>query len=210
MPPINYEVPALPYPDEELEPVLDARTVSIHHNAHEASYYEGLDEALGHLASTRGIQAPVKLRRRMRLGLGQAIAFNAAGAMLHDLYWKNLCQEGTGGNPSKALHDQIVADFGTPTNFVEEFSDIANAIRGSGWAVLVYSPFFRRMFILPVENHQNEWIPGAIPLLVVDVWEHAYYLKYANKRADYVRDIWSIINWQAVSHRYMQAVRSVA
>lgn len=206
---IRYELPALPYPDEELEPVIDARTVNIHHTGHEASYYAGLDEALSHIESTRGIKdVPVTMRRRMRLGLAQTIAFNAAGAVLHNLYWQNLCQEGSSGKPSKALHDQIVSDFGSPQNFVEEFSDVANAIRGSGWAVLVYSPFFQRMVILPVHDHQNEWIPGAVPLLVVDVWEHAYYLKHANKRADYVRDIWRVINWQVVSHRFMQAVRS--
>lgn len=210
MAPIHYELPALPYPDEELEPVIDARTVNIHHTGHEASYYEGLDEALNHLASTRGVKdVPVKLRRRMRLGLAQAIAFNAAGAILHKMYWDNLCQDGAGGNPSKALHDQIVTDFGTPSNFVEEFVDVANAIRGSGWAILVYSPFFRRLFILPVENHENRWIPGVVPLLIVDVWEHAYYLKHANKRADYLRDIWRVINWQVVSHRFMTAMRSV-
>jgi Fe-Mn family superoxide dismutase len=204
----RFPLPALPYSDDELEPVIDARTVNIHHTGHEKSYYDGLEEALDHLESTRGVQAPVKLRRRMRLGLAQAVTFNAAGAILHKLYWENLCREGTGGNPSKALHDQIVADFGTPAQFVEEFSDVANAIRGSGWAILVYSPFFHRLFILPVENHQNEWIPGAVPLLIVDVWEHAYYLKHANKRADYIRDIWRVINWQVVSHRFMVAVRS--
>jgi Fe-Mn family superoxide dismutase len=205
---INYELPALPYSDEELEPVIDARTVNIHHTKHEASYYTGLDEALNHLEATRGIKdVPVALRRRMRLGLAQAIAFNGAGVVLHKMYWDNLCQPGSGGNPSKAIHDQITRDFGSAQNFVEEFSDVANAIRGSGWAVLAWIPFLQRLVILPVENHQNEWIPGAVPLLVVDVWEHAYYLKYANKRADYVHDIWRAVNWQVVSHRFMQAVR---
>ena len=204
----RYELPPLPYPDDELEPIIDAVTVNIHHTGHENSYYEGLDEALDHLEATRGIKdVPTTMRRRMRLGLAQTVAFNAAGAVLHKLYWDNLCQPGAGGNPSRALHEQIALDFGSAPNFVEEFSDVANAIRGSGWAILVYSPFFRRLFILPVENHENRWIPGVVPLLIVDVWEHAYYLKHQNKRADYIRDIWRAVNWQVVSHRFMQAVR---
>lgn len=201
----KYPLPPLPYPDTALEPVIDARTVSLHHNGHEASYYDGLQEALDHLESTRGIQAPAKLRRRMRLGLAQAIAYNGAGAILHKLYWENLGPAGQGGEPTKALHAQIVHDFGSPQQFVEEFTDIANAVRGSGWAVLVWVPWMEKLVVLPVENHQNEWIPGAVPLLVVDVWEHAYYLKYANKRGDYIRDIWGLVDWNTVSRRFSAA-----
>jgi len=205
----KYPLPPLPYPETALEPVIDARTVGIHHNGHEASYYDGLEEALDHLESTRGIQAPPKLRRRMRLGLAQAIAYNGAGAILHKMYWENLGTEGKGGEPTPALHNQIVHDFGSPHQFVEEFSDIANAIRGSGWAVLAWIPWMEKLVVLPVENHQNEWIPGAAPLLVVDVWEHAYYLKYVNKRADYVRDIWRLVDWRTVSRRFAAATSSV-
>ena len=198
----KYPLPPLPYADTALEPVIDSRTVGIHHTGHEASYYDGLEEALDHLESTRGIQAPAKLRRRMRLGLAQAIAYNGAGAILHKLYWENLGPAGQGGEPTKALHAQIVQDFGSPQQFVEEFSDIANAIRGSGWAVLAWIPWMEKLVILPVENHQKEWIPGAVLLLIVDVWEHAYYLKYANKRGDYIRDIWRLVDWHVVSRRF--------
>ena len=192
----KYPLPPLPYPDTALEPVIDARTVGLHHNGHEASYHDGLQEALDHLESTRGIQAPAKLRRRMRLGLAQAIAYNGAGAILHKLYWENLGPVGQGGEPTKALHAQIVQDFGSPQQFVEEFTDIANAIRGSGWAVLVWIPWMEKLVVLPVENHQNEWIPGAVPLLVVDVWEHAYYIDYRNLRPDYLAAFWSLVNWE--------------
>jgi Fe-Mn family superoxide dismutase len=201
----KYPLPPLPYPEDALEPVIDAKTVGIHHNVHEAGYYDGLEEALDHLESTRGVQAPAKLRRRMRLGLAQAIAFNGAGAILHKLYWENLTQSGKGGSPSPELHAQILRDFGSPEQFVEEFSDIANAIRGSGWAVLTWVPWMGRLVVLPVHDHQNEWIPGAQPLLIVDVWEHAYYLKYQAKRADYVKAIWGLVNWPVVSQRFARA-----
>jgi Fe-Mn family superoxide dismutase len=204
----KYALPPLPYAEDALEPVIDAKTVGIHHNTHEASYYEGLEEALDHLESTRGVQAPTKLRRRMRLNLAQSIAFNGAGAILHKLYWENLTAVGKGGSPSADLHQQILRDFGSPQQMVEEFSDVANAIRGSGWAVLVWVPWMCRLVILPVHDHQNEWIPGAVPLLIVDVWEHAYYLKYQAKRADYVKGIWGLVNWQVVSQRFAAASRA--
>jgi Fe-Mn family superoxide dismutase len=203
----KYALPPLPYPDSGLEPILDQRTVDTHHTGHEASYYDGLEEALDHLDSTRGVQAPQKLRRRMRLSLAQSVAFNASGAILHKLYWENLAPEGRGGRPSARMDEQIVADFGSAAQFVEEFFDVANAIRGSGWAVLVYSAFFERLFILPIHDHQNEWVPSAVPLLIIDVWEHAYYLKHQNKRADYIRDIWRVVNWQVVSQRFDSALR---
>jgi Fe-Mn family superoxide dismutase len=204
----NYRMPPLPYPATMLEPVIDAKTVDIHHNGHEESYYAGLDEALDSLARAReGEKIPDATRRRMRLSLAQSVAFNGSGAVLHKMYWENLCKPGQGGMPSQALHQLIVRDFGSPQMFMEEFSDIAIATRGSGWAVLAWSPDFQRSFILSIENHQNGWLPNAIPLLVVDVWEHAYYLKYQNKRADYVKAIWGIINWNAVNARYARARR---
>lgn len=204
----NYRAPPLPYPAKTLEPVIDAKTVEIHHNGHEASYYEGLDEALDSLARAReGEKIPDRTRRRMRLSLAHSVAFNGAGALLHKMYWENLCAPGTGSMPSQALHQLIVRDYGSPGGFTEEFSDIATGLQGSGWAVLVWSPDFKRSFILAVENHENGWIPNVVPLLIVDVWEHAYYLKYQNKRADYVKAIWSAINWQVVNNRYAYARR---
>jgi Fe-Mn family superoxide dismutase len=204
-----YPLPPLPYPDDALEPVLDARTVNIHHTGHEASYYTGLEEALDSLERGRsGGKIDDRVRRRMRLSLANSISFNGAGAILHHLYWENLAKPGAGGNPSKALHEQIEHDFGNAKQFVEEFSDVAIGLQGSGWAVLVWSPEFERLFVLAIENHQNGWIPGCVPLLIVDVWEHAYYLKYQNKRNNYVRDLWQAINWQTVSRRFAAARRS--
>jgi Fe-Mn family superoxide dismutase len=199
----DYRMPPLPYPFKALEPVVDPKTVDVHHNGHEASYYAGLDEALDSLKLAReGEKIPDATRRRMRLSLADAIAFNGAGAILHKMYWTNLCTPGQGGMPSQALHQLIVRDYGSAQMFMEEFNDVAIAIRGSGWAVLAWSPDFQRSFILAISNHQNGWIPNVVPLLIVDVWEHAYYLKYLNKRAEYVKAIWSAINWNTVNTRY--------
>ena len=206
----KYRMPPLPYPTKALEPAIDQKTVDVHHNGHEASYYEGLDEALESLSRAReGEKIPDATRRRMRLSLAHAVAFNGAGAALHKLYFDNLSSPGQGGMPSQALHQLIVQDFGNPQMFMEEFNDVALALRGSGWAVLVWSPDFQRSFLLAIENHQNGWIPNAVPLIVVDVWEHAYYLKYLNKRAEYVKAIWTILNWNVVNARYARARREV-
>ena len=204
----NFKTPPLPYPSKTLEPVIDQKTVEIHHDDHEAAYYAGLDEALDSITRAReGEKIPDPTRRRMRLSLAQSVSFNGAGAILHHLYWENLAHPGSGGNPSKALHEQIEQDYVNAKQFIEEFSDVAIGLQGSGWAVLVWSPEFQRLFILAIENHQNGWIPGAVPLLIVDVWEHAYYLKYQTKRNHYVRDLWQAINWQVVSRRFAAARR---
>ena len=199
----RYPLPPLPYAPEVLSPVIGEETVDAHHNGHEASYYGGLEEALDSLEFSRqGGKIDDKTRRRMRLSIGRAIAYNAGGAILHHLYWENLAAPGQGGNPSKALHDMIEWEFGNAKQFIEEFTDIALAIPGSGWAILFWSPEFQRMFILPVEKHENNLLINAVPLLIIDVWEHAYYLQHKNKRADYVKSIWQSINWPVVSKRY--------
>lgn len=205
----RYPLPPLPYPLEALEPVVDAATVEVHHKGHEASYYDGLEEALDSLERGRsGGKIDDKVRRRMRLSIARNIAFNGAGAILHHLYWENLASPGQGGNPSRALHEMIEWEFGSSKQFIEEFTDVALAIQGSGWAVLVWSPEFQRLFILPIENHENRWIPNVVPLLVIDVWEHAYYLQHRNKRADYMKAIWQSVNWPVVSKRFAAARRT--
>ena len=202
----NYVLTPLPYPSKQIEPVIDQKTMEIHHGVHAASYVEGLNEALESFNMARdGGHIPDATRRRMRFSLAQSVAYNASGMLLHQLFFSNLCTPGQGGRPSQAMHERIVADYGSPVTFTEEFSDIANAIRGSGWVVLAWVPMLQRSFILAIDQHQNGWIPGAVPLLVVDIWEHAYYLKYGARRTEYVKAIWSALNWQSVNARYAQA-----
>ena len=203
---MTYRIMPLPYGLKTLEPVIDARTVELHHGVHALARVDGLNEALDSFRLARdGGGIPEPTRRRMRLALAQAVAYNASGMLLHQFYFANLCAPGQGGRPSQALHERIVADYGSPGIFTEEFSDIANSVQGSGWAVFVWSPELKRSFILAIDQHQNGWIPNTVVLLAVDVWEHAYYLKYNAKRSDYVKALWGIINWNVVNARYAHA-----
>jgi Fe-Mn family superoxide dismutase len=107
-----------------------------------------------------------------------------------------------GGQPEGRLAKQIESDFGGFESFVKEFSAAAAAVEGSGWALLVYLPEEGRLAIITVEKHQNLLLPGAVPLLALDVWEHAYYLKYKNKRADFIKNWWNLVNWRGVEYRF--------
>jgi len=134
-------------------------------------------------------------------------AFHGSGHFLHSLFWPNMAApgQGGGGEPQGALADQIKRDFGSFDTFKKHFSAAANAVEGSGWALLVYEPFSGALEILQSEKHQNltQWV--VTPLLVLDVWEHAYYLKYQNNRGAYVEAWWNVVNWADVADRFQKA-----
>jgi Fe-Mn family superoxide dismutase len=128
-------------------------------------------------------------------------AFNGAGHYLHTIFWNVMSPNG-GGEPTGALRDEINLDFGNSQKFKDHFSQAAEQVEGSGWAILVWSPRPHRLEILQAEKHQNlsQW--DVIPLLVLDVWEHAYYLKYKTDRKKYVQNWWNIVNWPEVADRF--------
>lgn len=132
------------------------------------------------------------------------LAFNGAGHYLHTLFWEAMKPDG-GGTPRGALSDRIARDFGGFDAFKKQFSEAANKVEGGGWAILVWSPRSRRLDILTAEKHQNlsQW--DVVPLLPLDVWEHAYYLKHQNNRADYVKDWWNVVNWPFAAERFEKA-----
>ena len=200
----DYVLPQLPYPYSALEPIIGDKTMHLHHNKHEASYIKGMNAGLNALNRVRSKSYAPNARVPMRQSIAQRNAYNISGAILHELYWQNI--KGQGTEPSEQLLAQIKSDFGSLDMFMQEFFDIAKSIEGSGWGVLVYSPALKRMVILPVENHQNNWIPDASTLLVIDVWEHAYYLDYENRRGDYLKAILNDVNWDTVSKRYEKAL----
>ena len=193
-----YELPALPYPADALEPYLDGRTISIHHDKHHAGYVKGLNTTLEKLEEARaknefsGIQA-----------LSRALAFHGSGHVLHTLYFANLAPKSAG--PKGALAEAIKAQFGSQQTLQAQLTEASNTTAGSGWGVLAYEPFAGRLLVLQIEKHENQILAGAAPLLAIDVWEHAYYLKYQNLRADYLKAIWNVINWEEVSRRFDQA-----
>jgi len=201
----QYKLPLLPYDFKALEPMISAEAMSIHHDKHEASYIKGMNSGFASLDRVRKKGYSVEARQGMRHSIGKNNAFNVSGAILHELFWRNI--NGKGTKPSVDFLDQIKRDFGSFNMFMQEFFDVTKNIKGSGWGSLVYSPELCKLIVLPIQNHEDNWIPNSEVLLVIDVWEHAYYLDYQNKRGDYLKKIMHDINWNTVSSRYAQAVK---
>lgn len=198
---MRYELPALPYAYDALEPHIDEQTMHLHHDLHHKGYVDGLNKALDMLAAAResGDFALVKHWER-------EAAFHGSGHFLHSIFWQNMGPN-KGGEPKGALRQQIEKDFGSFDAFRKQFSAAANAVEGSGWALLVWEGNAGQLEILTSEKHQNLTQWGVVPLLVLDVWEHAYYLKYQNKRAAYVEAFWNVVNWDDVAQRLAAAQR---
>lgn len=193
----QYVLPALRYAHNALEPVIDGQTMQLHHEKHHAGYVNNLNAALKKLAAAReaGDYSAVQ-------ALSRAIAFNGGGHTLHTLFWNNMAPVGAGGKPSSALQQAIDRDFGSLEAFRSHFSAAAIGVEGGGWAILGLDRVARRLLVVQGENQQKLTTWGLVPLLVLDVWEHAYYLKYQNRRAEYVQAWWQIVNWNEVSQRF--------
>lgn len=195
----GHTLPPLPYPYNALEPYIDEATMRIHHDKHHKTYVDDLNKAEKKLQEARknGNFELVKHWER-------ELAFNGAGHYLHTIFWEIMNPKG-GGRPEGELLQQITRDFGSYDAFHRQFSEAAAKVEGGGWAILVWSPRSHRLQILTAEKHQNlsQW--DIVPLLPLDVWEHAYYLKHQNVRADYIKDWWNVVYWPAVAERYEAA-----
>lgn len=197
---LEYELPPLPYAPEALEPHLDAQTMTIHHDKHHAAYVKGLNAAL-------------KALRDIRAGSGDAalishwsrqLSFHGSGHVNHILFWLGMAPAGKGGGgvPQGKLLAQIERDFGSFEQFLAHFKAAATAVEGSGWAWLAWEPVARQLLVLQMENQQKLLMTGVIPILGIDVWEHAYYLKFQNRRADYVVAFVNVANWPWAGKRF--------
>ena len=199
-----YETPALPYAFDALEPHLDARTMEIHHDKHHAGYVSKLNTALeGHddLAS-HSVEDLMRNLNSVPESARSAVRNNGGGHANHSLFWTILSPNG-GGSPSGDLGEAINAKFGSYEAFKEEFANAAATRFGSGWAWLTVDGGD-----LKVESTPNQDTPlseGRTPILGLDVWEHAYYLNYQNRRPDYISAFWNVVNWDEVSSRYAAA-----
>ena len=200
--PTEYTLPPLPYAYEALEPFMDAPTLRLHHDLHHAGYVKGANGAMAALKEARA-SGDFKLVDHW----SKKLAFHASGHLLHSLFWENMAPPGKGGTASKELDASIRAAFGTQDAMKAQMSAAAKAVEGSGWGILGFNPFDQQLTILQCENHEKKGIWSVVPLLVVDVWEHAYYLKYQNKRADFVDAWWNLVNWDDVSKRLAKARR---
>lgn len=191
-----HKLPPLPYPPDALEPVIDKETVAIHHDKHFAAYVAGLNETVEKLAKARetGDFAAIK-------ALSRDLAFNGSGVVLHWIYFDTIGPH-AGGAPTGKIADVIKKDFGSYESFWKQFSAASKAVEASGWGILAWEPFSKRLVIMQAEKHQNLTSWGAMPLMVCDVWEHAYYLKYQNRRPEYVDNFAKIIDWKKVEDRF--------
>lgn len=197
-----HELPPLPYDYNALEPYIDEQTMHLHHDIHHKGYVDGLNNAEKKLAEARaaGDYALVKHWSR-------EAAFHGSGHFMHALFWPNMAPHGRGGGgePKGELAEQIKKDLGSFEAFKKHYSAAAVAVEGSGWAVLAWQPQGKQLVVLQSEKHQQLTQWGVVPLLVLDVWEHAYYLKYQNKRAAYVEAWWNVVNWADVAARFEKA-----
>jgi superoxide dismutase, Fe-Mn family len=198
----QHQLPPLPYPYDALEPYIDAETIQLHHDKHHQSYVDGLNRAEKMIQTAR-LEGDFTLLKHWE----REAAFHGAGHYLHTIFWEIMNPEG-GGEPSGSLRNQINTDFGSFERFQEHFSRAAEQVEGSGWAILVWSPRAHRLEILQAEKHQNLSQQDVIPLLPLDVWEHAYYLKYKNNRKAYIDNWWNVVYWPEVKKRF-STVRKV-
>jgi superoxide dismutase, Fe-Mn family len=200
-----YQLPSLPYGYADLEPFIRAETVKLHHDVHHAGYVKGANAAVAELEQIRRTGGDAVARVRAAT---DALTFNLSGHVLHDIYWKGMKKDGSGDPPADSdAHRMITRDFGTLDAFRANFAAAAVQVQGSGWAVLAYEPVAQRLLVLQAEKHQNLGVWGVVPLLVCDVWEHAYYLDYQNKRSDYVAAFLKLINWSSVQDRLHLAMK---
>lgn len=199
-----YQLSPLPYGYADLEPFIDAQTMKLHHDVHHAGYVKGANAALADLESLRRAGGDaIKQVRAATVNL----AFNLAGHVLHELFWKSMTKSGGGAPPAGSETAKLITrDFGTFDAFKAQLSAAAAQVQGSGWAVLTFEPLAQRLLILQAEKHENMGVWGAVPLLALDVWEHAYYLKYQNKRTEFISAFMEIVNWAGVEERLQAAL----
>jgi Fe-Mn family superoxide dismutase len=202
---VVHALPTLPYAVEALEPAIDAETMRIHHGRHHKAYVDNLNIALASRADLASLSLETLLARAS--SLPPAIRNNAGGHWNHSLFWQVMAPPGTGGAPSPAVLAAITRDFGSLDDFKAAFNRAATGRFGSGWAWLVMRD--GKLAITSTANQDNPLMDVAdvkgTPLLGVDVWEHAYYLKYQNRRADYLTAWWQVVNWNEINRRFAAA-----
>jgi len=199
----TYELPDLPYDYSALEPHYSARMLELHHDKHHATYVKGANSTLEKLADARERQDFAAINQ-----LQKSLAFHVSGHVLHSLFWKNLSPESDGGTPEGALADAIEDNFGGFDGFRAQLTEAATNVQGSGWGALAWEPVGRRLVVEQVYDHQGNVGNGTIPLLVLDMWEHAYYLQYENRKEEWVQAYWRLINWPDVADR-LKRVRDI-
>lgn len=201
--PGQHRLPMLPYTYNALEPVISSRVLQIHHDQHHKAYVEGLNKA-----ELKLVEARQKRDFSLIKHWERELAFHGSGHILHSIYWKSMAPPGNRWEtPGPETIKHIMNYFGSPVRFWEQFTAAAINVEASGWAVLVWQPAWGRLEILTLEKHQDITQVGSIPILVMDVWEHAYYLDYQYRRKDYVTAWGQLVNWDDVERRLLLAMQ---
>ncbi len=195
-----YEVPPLPYAEDALEPHIDAQTMQIHHDKHHQAYVDKVNAALeGTEFAEQSIEGVIANLSEIPEDKRKAVRNNGGGHLNHTLFWESMSPDG-GGEPDGHLGEAISNEFGSFDDFKAKMKDAGVNQFGSGWAWLVQND--TGLAVVSTANQDNPLTDGATPLLGVDVWEHAYYLKYQNRRPDYLDAWWNTVNWAKVAERY--------
>ena len=198
----QYTLPELPYDVSALEPHISAQIIELHHGKHHATYVKNANSVLQQFDEARSAGD------LSRIGsLEKALAFNLSGHILHSILWLNMTPRG-GGQPEGDLRAAIDRDFGSFDAFKKQLTQVASSIMGSGWAALVWEPVGARLLTTQIYDHQSNLSLAGVPLMVIDAWEHAYYLQYQNQKAAFFDAVWNLWNWRDIARRF-EAARTV-
>ena len=197
-----YSLPTLPYSYKALEPYMSEAQLTLHHTKHHQAYVTGANAIFEKFDKARKEKTDFDVKATLK-----ELSFHIGGFKLHNMFWRNMAPAGKGGGglPKGALAKAIDAEFGGFDRFKKEFSTAATSAEGSGWAALTYCQMTGRPIIMQIEKHNANVFPGCPILLVLDVWEHAYYLDYKNDRAKFVDSFWNVVNWDKVAERMAAA-----
>lgn len=196
----NYTLPDLPYDYSALDPAISPRIMELHHDKHHAAYVAGANLALEKLAEARDAGKFDTMNM-----LEKNLAFNLGGHVNHSMFWKNLSPDG-GDKPDGELGAALDDSFGSFDKFRSQFEAVALGIQGSGWAITAWDTLCRKLVIVQLYDHQANIAPTLIPVTILDMWEHAFYLDYLNVKGDYIKAWWNITNWADSQARFTAAV----
>jgi superoxide dismutase, Fe-Mn family len=200
-----YVLPELPSEYSALEPHYSARQVELHHDKHHATYVKGANDTLEQFDAFRNDGAS---NQQLLRGLERSLAFNVSGHLLHSVFWPTMSPNG-GGKPEGELAAAIADAFGSVDNLESQLNLATTTLFGSGWGALVWEPLAGRLMVEQIYDHQSNMSPSSLPLLVIDGWEHAYYLQYENRKDDWLNAFWNVVDWDRVASRFDHARSAV-
>lgn len=195
----TYTLPELPYDYAALEPHVSGKIMNLHHSKHHAAYVKGANTTLEKLEEARAKNDFASIA-----ALERALAFHVSGHVLHSLFWLNLGPK-AGDRPTGPLAAALDRDFGSFDAFKRQLTEAAATTMGSGWAALGWEPLGKRLLVTQIYDHQSNVAQGSLPIMVLDAWEHAYYLQYENRKTEFFDAIWNVWNWPEIAKRYERA-----